>query len=586
MESYSQRKARLEEMGYEVVDVDTEDELGGDAGFGILAGRGWKSWIGKGSQGRSMAGDPFAWLTHSRKGEILDGTSRIYRSASQTVLGAIGIRAHRQEISEIAAHLLRGEGEWRETKLAKHVQKAVDMADQHPDGYIRYKRDRARTSITHATSLARHIYDHARDSLQKERDGTETTREHEEEQFRREVQQDAQRVNSSTKSLDDLVFDAVEIMAEDGDQSAEAAMFSSGGESGDKAQGLGDVDGGGAEYTEEQAEKEAALFSVLAQTGGLEIRVLGELIPHFRGRQKFVGRPDPDGVPSGMALTRRLEDVQEEYLYKFLQNDPRTVQEFVDNGLPGLRRVDDEPRIQGDFTILVDVSSSMRHELWAARVVASAVAACAVEDGRTVRVIPFDTRIRSDQTVTVDPSSDRSPLLLLAEISSALNRAFGGMTGLNRALRRARASGVEGVSMEDDLFIITDGCDSHHSPARTEEGYSEDTFTTEGKVVFCHLMHKSGSVWHHFRYGLPDGMTKDTINGMNRDEVATYLRDCNFEATSETVTQDMMVRVWRLWREEHGYPSIAYFQADPSLPAEEFVKAITEAADAALDVND
>lgn len=521
------------------------------------------------------------------RGRFKSGTSRLYRKAAETVLEAIGDRALMEGKGEIAAgEILRQEGEWTSSKddaaLREEVRRVAETMENSTDETIRRKREKSRTSIVHAASLARHIVNTAIATVDTKKENPEWKPDLESELSNRVQRDQSPQGDTGRMSLDQM---AKEVQKHVKGNNPGAGLFSNrGDEEGKLGTGRGTEGGSvGTSMTEAEAETEAGVFAALVQTGGAEIRILGELIPHFRGRERFRGREALTGVPVGMTRTRELEMVEEESLCRFLRKDRDVVGEYIERGLLGFRQVDYTPQVQGDFTIMVDVSGSMRSILWAARVVTAAVCAAAIDDGRKVHMYPFNTGISLSHHVEIDPAVPKSPLLILAELSHTLNQAFGGGTDLNHCIMMGKDYNYPGLENDDDLFIITDGRDQHKGPDYGQDWGEEldPLFSHPGKVVFCHLVH-TGDVsveesveifldqYRYNHYG-------DTIEELAEN---ADLRKASFYGDVGS-----MVLLQHMWQDMRK-SSFGYFAADVGLSGDEFVEQLVKAADAALDVND
>ena len=527
-----------------------------------------------GAGGRST-GDFYSRFKVNR-GEFKNDTSRLYRKAAETVLDAIGDRSYREGKAEISAgEILRKDGEWATTGAAKalrgEIEKAIEKVENSTDPYIRRKVEKAKTSVVHATSLARHVVNAAKLAKEMEEAGQTPDREG---ILKDKIEQDQYQTGETGNMSLDQVADEVQKHIKG--QNPGAGLFSNRGEGkdgeGTSGGGRGTTGGStGTSLTEAEAEAEASIFAALVQTGGAEIRILGELIPHFQGRERYRGRESTKGVPVGMTRTRELEMIEEESLVRFLRKDIDVVEEYIERGLLGFRQVDYTPQVQGDFTIMVDVSGSMLDELWAARVVTAAVCAAAIQDGRKVHVYPFNTALNTDCHVEIDPAAPKSPLLILAEVSHKLNMAFGGGTDINDCLEKGKKNELPGFANDDDLFIITDGSDEHYGP----DYHMEDPmFSHPGKVVFCHLVRLAGctveDMWES-SYG--QSKVEDLAADPSKREGTFY----------GGVARMMLLQ--EMWKESRS-ASFGYFVADTSLSGDDFVEQLTVAADAALDVND
>jgi len=552
---------------------------------GKSAGRYSRRW-GSGWQGHRPYSTDFMGAGRStgdfysrfkiNRGELKNETSRLYRKAAETVLDAIGDRSYREGKAEISAgEILRKDGEWATTKAAKalrgEIEKAIETMENSADPYIRRKLEKAKTSVVHATSLARHVVNVAEEAKKQEEAGHTPDREN---MLQNRIQEDQITTGETGNMSLDQVADEVQKHIKG--QNPGAGLFSNRGEGedgeGTSGGGRGTTGGStGTSLTEAEAETEASIFAALAQTGGAEIRILGELIPHFQGRERFRGRDSTKGVPVGMTRTRELEMIEEESLVRFLRKDIDVVEEYIERGLLGFRQVDYTPQVQGDFTIMVDVSGSMSRELWAARVVTAAVCAAAIQDGRKVHVYPFNTALNTDCHVEIDPAAPKSPLLILAEVSHKLNMAFGGGTNINYCLEKGKENELPGFANDDDLFIITDGSDQHYGPDYHVE---DPMFSHPGKVVFCHLVNMAGETveesWEYY-YG------QSTMEDLVADPA---FRGNNFYGGVAP-----MMLLHEMWKESRS-ASFGYFIADTSLSGDDFVEQLTVAADAALDVND
>lgn len=526
-----------------------------------------------GGGGRASTGDFYSRFKPTW-GEFKSGTSRLYRKAAETVLEAIGDRAFTVGKGEIAAgEILRQEGEWTSSKspaaLREEVQRVIETMENSTDETIRRKREKARTSIVHAASLARHIVNTAGDAVREKERNPEANPDLGEMLSDAVGEDGIPQGDTGNMSLDQM---AEEVKKHVKGNNPGAGLFSNRGEDGKGTSGGGRGTEGGStstDMTEAEAETEASVFAALVQTGGAEIRILGELIPHFRGRERFRGREALTGVPVGMTRTRELEMIEEESLCRFLRKDRDVVGEYIERGLLGFRQVDYTPQVQGDFTIMVDVSGSMCDILWAARVVTAAVCAAAIDDGRKVHVYPFNTHIAGH--VEIDPAKPKSPLLILAQLSHTLNKAFGGGTSINSCLWYGKNQNLPGLQNDDDLFIITDGDDAHHTP-----GQGDDLFSHPGKVVFCHLRPLYG--------GTPEEMWEKTYPGNSVEEIAASIARTDSGGTYYGQVSSMML-LQEMWKAHRPSP-FGYFVADVGLSGDEFVQQLVTAADAALDVND
>jgi len=604
MNTYSQRLAHYKRIGYsdeearakaEVADLIGGDDDDAGTGWGIRAGRGWGGWGGK-----ALSGDVFSTFSTIQPGHFKTGVSGLYRDSAEQILTSLG--ESEKGVAEIAAGDLLAAGstgEWKTGKYQKEVRdearKLAEGLNVHPDKYIRDKAELAKTSVIHAASLARHITNAARSAVSERKAGEE--QQTPEERLSDHVRGDAQ---GGDGALDAVANEVAKLMAEERGKEDLSDLFGDGpgrGEGGEFGPGIGDADSGeGVELTEAEAEREAALFTVLQTNGGLEIRLLGELIPHFAGRAGDLGKVGELGVPTGNTLTKKVTDLYPEQLLRVLDGDIAAFRDLANVGLPGYERTDYTPQKDGDFTILVDVSGSMRRIVWAARLVTTAVAAAAITDGRKVHIMPFRGSIVRDCCMVVDPTKPLNPLLLLAEVSANLSRKLGGGTSLNESIRVGKARGYEGLSDNDDLLIITDGEDEHYTPGSGHD----PTFSHPGKITFCHLM-----PWHRQGFDDPGHGNHEQAREWGRQDTArsfyvepphdtdealiAAMQQEEFAAEIGAYTAEPMyylVQAWREKRERDGLPPIGYFQADPQLPGEQFVAAIVKAADKALDVND